>query len=606
MRILRLGLVCTGIVLAAMIYFTVFVYSGSQNSITFYVDAYKGNDNNTGLTSENAFKTIKKAQYAVRTKNKDMKSNIDIILAGGTYSLSEGLTFSSADSGQNGFKVIYKNASGQTPVLDGGMEIKNWTLYDSGKRIYRASVSPGTKFRQLYINNGRAVRARTPNKGSSGSVDGYFTGGYITTEKPWRPVVDEEKLRGINITDGVEMVMECHWMERRIHPIAASVSNGKVTLSLRPQEENFKIMNQQNQENVPYYFENSFGFLDQPGEWFLDSWAGYVYYIPPVGINPSTLKIVAPQVESLIKIFGESSKNQIHDVVFQGLTLINTNFTLPDEMGCLSGQAGVALANDNVNKNNVPGAVTMHNASRIELSGLKISNAGAHGIVADSDIVSNCNIHDCTIRKMAGGGIYLDLVSSESASNTICNNRIYSIGIDYTDIVGILAMRAPDTTIQNNTVEMAPYTGISVGWQWDDKDSEAKNITVLGNYISYVMLLHDDGGGIYTLGKIPGCRIENNYICNLYPSNVQGGYPIAGIYLDNGSSYKVIEKNIIKRCPIAVTAKNKPVHDNTLSNNFYDGNFMDDISDNTLSGNSKVSASYMDSLLQNGSYGASN
>ena len=54
------------------------------------------------------------------------------------------------------------------------------------------------------------------------------------------------------------------------------------------------------------------------------------------------------------------------------------------------------------------------------------------------------------------------------------------------------------------------------------------------NLIHGVMALHDDGGGIYTLGKIEGMKIHHNYIHSVRRSKFSGSYGISGIYLDNG------------------------------------------------------------------------
>lgn len=48
------------------------------------------------------------------------------------------------------------------------------------------------------------------------------------------------------------------------------------------------------------------------------------------------------------------------------------------------------------------------------------------------------------------------------------------------------------------------YSDAPIPAAWDDKDSAAKNHDVGYNLIHRTMGLHDDGGGIYTLGKIPG------------------------------------------------------------------------------------------------------
>ena len=76
------------------------------------------------------------------------------------------LEFTQADSGTNGFSVIYRgitDENGNSPIVSGGVDISdNWELYDESLNIYKHE-NIDWSFRQLYTNNDRAIRARVPN-----------------------------------------------------------------------------------------------------------------------------------------------------------------------------------------------------------------------------------------------------------------------------------------------------------------------------------------------------------------------------------------------------------------------------------------------------------
>ena len=55
----------------------------------------------------------------VQSRNVGMTGDIVVELAGGVYTLSEPFTLDGQDSGSGGFKVIYKAAAGEVPVLNG-------------------------------------------------------------------------------------------------------------------------------------------------------------------------------------------------------------------------------------------------------------------------------------------------------------------------------------------------------------------------------------------------------------------------------------------------------------------------------------------------------
>ena len=87
---------------------------------TFYVQP--GATGTQVGTLANPFATIAQAQTAVQGVNSSMTGNITVYLMGGTYNLTSGLTFGTADSGTNGYNVIYTNYNSQVPIISGGSQ----------------------------------------------------------------------------------------------------------------------------------------------------------------------------------------------------------------------------------------------------------------------------------------------------------------------------------------------------------------------------------------------------------------------------------------------------------------------------------------------------
>src|SRR4029453_17112594 len=61
-----------------------------------------------------------------------------------------------------------------------------------------------------------------------------------------------------------------------------------------------------------------------------------------------------------------------------------------------------------------------------------------------------------------------------------------------------------------------------------------------------------DGAGIYSLGNQPGTRIEGNLVEDLRRSPDASDKPIAGIYLDNGSTTVRVADNVVRGVSAAV------------------------------------------------------
>jgi len=159
MRFLLLGLLfapCCGGASAAVV------------QATYYVSP-SGSDADSGTLGA-PFRTIEKARDVVRTVNASMKGDIVVYLRGGTYALDSTVAFGPADGGKNGYYVKYAAYTGETPLLTGGVPVTGWTVSDQAKNIWKAT-GVTSRFRQLYVNGTKAIRARFPNLGTGGAAN---------------------------------------------------------------------------------------------------------------------------------------------------------------------------------------------------------------------------------------------------------------------------------------------------------------------------------------------------------------------------------------------------------------------------------------------------
>jgi len=96
--------------------------------------------------------------------------------------------------------------------------------------------------------------------------------------------------------------------------------------------------------------------------------------------------------------------------------------------------------------------------------------------------------------------------------------------------------------IVDNHISDLYYSGISLGWVWDDGPSLSHNNAVVNNVIDrYGQGIMSDMGGIYTLGRQGGTVISGNQISN-GSARDYGGW---GLYADQGSSGIHFERNIV-------------------------------------------------------------
>jgi nitrous oxidase accessory protein NosD len=174
--------------------------------------------------------------------------------------------------------------------------------------------------------------------------------------------------------------------------------------------------------------------------------------------------------------------------------------------------------------------------------------------VSDIEVIGN------RFQDLSAGGIAVDSFLDVRPADPrlvcrdilIANNLIRDIGVDYRSSVGIFAGFVSRTRIEHNEIYDAPYTGISVGWGWTDETTALGDNRIVGNRIGRAMMLMADGGGIYTLSKQPGTVIRENYVHDLIRSPWAGEFPIAGIYLDEGSSEILVSDNVLEHAPLGI------------------------------------------------------
>ncbi|MBM4092445.1 MAG: hypothetical protein FJ276_23925 [Planctomycetes bacterium] len=143
--------------------------TGSATAPELFV-APGGDDARTG-TRDQPFATIHRAQEAARAARQARPGEaVTVTLRGGQYQLDRPLVFSAADSGASlDAPVRYRAGDGEEVVLSGGRTITPWQPDPDRPGVWKTRVADpdqeegsAWRFEQLWVNQQRAVRARTP------------------------------------------------------------------------------------------------------------------------------------------------------------------------------------------------------------------------------------------------------------------------------------------------------------------------------------------------------------------------------------------------------------------------------------------------------------
>ncbi len=520
----------------------------------FFV-ANNGNDSNPG-TSEKAFATPARAVEAVRALIAGgLQSDVRVIFRAGTFALAAPLVFTPADSGTALHSITYTASPGEKVVFSGGRKIINWKPAEG--RTWTAELAEVKSgrwfFRQLVVNDHRAMRARWPNE--DGMLHVATVGDGVKSFTFDRPLPT-------NILSGpdTELVVYENWSVSRALITAAEgkrlataspvgwIGHGDMTTA---------------SPGKPAFIEHTRAGLDQPGEWYLDRASGTITYLAAEGEYPAKTVAVAPVLTQLIRIVGTKEK-PVRNLRFEGLSFEDTDFPLP-AFGYSEIQAAHYGPSMTEPTHVQPVAIECDYAEGIRFAGCRLAHLNNSGIGFGPGCRSN-TVVGCRIEDIGGNGVMIGWrgagrlhggaegsldadwadPADAPAGNEVSNCLIQRCGADSRGAVGIFVAFSADTRIVHNVMRDLPYSGMSIGYRWNAEPTSQVRCLAADNHIYDVMKKLADGGGIYTLGFQPGTVLRRNLIHDVHRSAfAHGGAPNNGFFIDEGSKGFLFESNVV-------------------------------------------------------------
>ena len=534
-----------------------------------------GDDSNPGTLAQ-PVKTLSKARDLVQALTAKMAADITVFVRDGTYPVTGTLTFANADSGKNGFYVKYVAYPGERPLITGGKPIGGWQAAAGMSGVYSAPVGTA-RFRQLYVNGVKAIRARTPNLDTSGAANFYRLSGWDKTAHDVQ--LSSSDTANWNNLPQVEMHLMVAWADATLRIASITSSGGTASVKFQSAEDALLFIRPNPRlDQVGWgsgralYFENALEMLDQAGEWYLDETANVVYYKPRSGEDMTTATVIAPMVETLMSITGTSTSDQASYLWFEGLTFAHSTYLRPSQYGFLDAQAGqynlTADANNNQTVGRPPAAVSVTNANHVHFEKNLFTELGATGL----DFVSGT--HDDLIignafTDIAGNGVSVGKFTASdttefhvaynpSDKNEICtrdtikDNFIDNVTTEFQGACGIAAGYPAYIDIEHNEVSHTNYTGISVGFGWTASTTAMTNNKINYNNIHHVVQVLADGAAIYVLSNQgTGSEMQYNYVHD-YSTSKWADYGSNGLYLDEKTSGYTVAHNVMVNCPTNV------------------------------------------------------
>lgn len=551
---------------------------------------------------------VRQAREMRRLKDPAVSQGIRIVVKGGLYRLEEPVFIRPEDAGTAASPLYIEAAAGERPVLSGGLPVTGWKkmsgqlpgLPTAANRQLWVADAPlrsdaVVDFRQLYVNDRKAIRARDRDGDSMNRILSWDR----VNETCWIPTPRTPSLA--NAT-GAEMVIHQWWAIAVLRIRKMEIQGDSTRLHFYQPESRIQSEHpwpapwiSKQTGNSAFYLTNAIQFLDTPGEWWLDKQQRKLYYWPLPGEDMTRATATVPFLENLLRIEGTAEQPVAH-VHVKGLSFQHSTWLRPSQQGHVPLQAGLYLLD--AYKLKIPGtpdkkglenqawigrppaAVQLTYVAHTSFADCRFTRLGATGI----DYVKGTqldSIRGCLFTDISGTAIQAGTFSEEPFEThlpynpaderqlcrnlTIGNNLVANTATEDWGCPGISGGYVQGINIHNNELRELPYSGICVGWGWTRTINAMRNNRVHANYIHHYAKHMYDVAGVYTLSAQPGSQITENRIDSIYKA------PYAHIpthwfylYTDEGTAYYTVKDNW---CPAEKFLQNANGPNNEWKNN---------------------------------------
>jgi Carbohydrate binding module (family 6)/Right handed beta helix region len=266
--------------------------------------------------------------------------------------------------------------------------------------------------------------------------------------------------------------------------------------------------------------------VDSSREWLYKD--GALYFYPPNGTDPNTLKVTAKQRNYAFDLRGKQGVTVKGIKIFASTVI--TDATSSNNV--LDGLEVKYISHYNT--------LPLPNPSDLAYDEGDFNIVASHAL--DSGIVLNGTgnvLKNSTLMYSAGNGVLL-----RGSGNRVENNLIHDAGYttSYATTVNITGSKQ---VVTRNTIYNAGRDGITVDWHINGKRFADNEISY--NNVFNTNLLSPDGGGMYTCCFLDasGSSIHHNWI---HDQQVVNGYnptrSITGLYMDNRSEKFDVYQNV--------------------------------------------------------------
>lgn len=481
-------------------------------------------------------KTLQAAKERIRSLRGAIgaEETVCVWLREGSYTLNETLVLDGAAFSNVTFRA-YQNEKVTFTAGTPYTGFEESTV--NGVRAFRKSVGD-VDFNVLFSAERALTRPRYPENGNLlvKSVDEADILNPEVTENFHHAFtamsVEPKEVPAFKNSSDVLIRILHYWKDEMLTIRSYDAATGRMTFS-RPTSMEVRV-------NDRYFFENVFEALNEPGEWYLDRSGGVLWYIPFEGERAETLTLWGSDTDTMLRA------EDVSGLAFENIVFRGNGFRIPrgNTERDLSSQAAY----------DATPCLSFENAAGVTLKNCEFRDIAACAVFFGSG-VKNAAVDSCLFENIGAQAVYIrgENVPADDPRVTkdirVVNNDISGYGREFFNAVGVLVIHANAVEVSHNEIRDGYYTAISCGWSWGYNYNVTYNCRITDNLIYNIgQGWLSDMGGIYMLGVQPGSVLSGNVIHNVAADPGQGGYGGWGVYLDEGSSDILVEKNLVYAC----------------------------------------------------------
>ena len=576
--------------------------TAQNKALELYV-ATNGKDTNNG-SIEAPFKTITKAKKHIRNliQNK-LNSDINVYFREGNYVLNNTEVFGLKDYSEN-YDITYASYNNENVVFSSGQKVNGWKKSEfiegmpenTKGKIWVADMPANIEtFRTLFDGEKRLTRAKSAEfkmpvntkVRRADSQNTYYNKDRIHLRMV--PYPNNEIKDWDNLSDVEVFFNPVPWNLNFIQLESVDTVNKIGYLAFEANAMPFT-----NSKHSVAWVENVIDYLDEPGEWCVNTKTRKIYYWPKDG-QPSE-HIVAPKLMEYFKVEGKIQYDLPNDIPVKNIHFKGLTFTHGDRSVWFKNRKGWGIQHDWDTFDYGNAMLRFRGAENCSVTECRFTNSGGSGMRLDLH-AQNILVEKNYIDYVGHMGIILigygPGTKDVNKNNIIRNNIVHHCGEVIWHGHGIFAWQSGENLLEHNYVHDVPRKAMglcgvrcqilmkpddnfdeasrTIRWSEIEKTIDstlepqaryasylhARNNKIQHNRAERTLLKLSDGSSINVSGAGMGNILEHNLIYDV---------PHIGFRTDDWQDGTIIRNNIVHK------AANKGIiHKgvNTIENNMF-------------------------------------